>query len=311
MKSLDLLTIGDSSIDQFMKVEEGSADELQGEICFLHGSKVPIESFDTSIAGNALNVAVGTTLLEVKTAIYTEIGDDVNADRIINELKHLDIATDFCIKNKGTLTDVHPIVVYNNDRTIFIYHAKRNYKLQNWPTPKWIYYSSIGKDFGEFQNELIDYIKSNPTIGIAFNPGTYHLKAGLAAIGDFLKVTHLLIVNREEAVQLVGDGKAEELHKKLQNLGPKLTVITDGDKGASAYDGQELIEMPAYEEGEPILDKTGAGDAFSSGFLSAIIHNKSLHQAVKWGLINSSSVIRIVGATHGLINLEEMEDLTC
>lgn len=311
MTSLDLLTIGDSSIDQFMKVEEGSADELQGEICFLHGSKVPIESFATSIAGNALNVAVGTTLLEVKTALYTEIGDDVNADRIINELKHLGVHTDYCIKNKGSLTDVHPIVVYNDDRTIFIYHAKRNYELRNWPTPKWIYYSSVGKNFGDFQNELIEYLKSNPDVGVAFNPGTYHLKSGLDAISDFLKVTHLLILNREETIQLVGEGKDEELHKKLQKLGPKLTVITDGNKGASAYDGQEFISMPAYEEAEPVVDKTGAGDAFSSGFLSAIIHNKSLEQAVKWGLINSSSVIRIPGAVHGLINLEEMEDLTC
>jgi sugar/nucleoside kinase (ribokinase family) len=306
---IDLLTIGDSSIDEFMQVEEGSADDKQGEICFMHGTKIPVHSFSTSVAGNALNVAVGTQKLGVKTALYTEIGDDQNAQRIINALNEHGIDTTYCIKNPGTLTDVHPIIVYRQERTIFIYHAKRNHKVLNWPVPKWIYYSSLGKDFEAFQNELVDYLNANPSIAVAFNPGTYHLKAGLGSIQNILALTDVLFLNKDESIELVGKGSTADLHQKLQKYGPNITVITDGNKGASASDGNHLVDIAVFDEAKPIIDKTGAGDAFSSGFLSAIISNKSLKAAGKWGAINSSGVIREIGAINGLKSLSEMEDL--
>ena len=85
--NIDLLTIGDSCIDQFMKLEKDSASEEGPQICFYHGAKIPVVSFETSIAGNAINVGIGTQRLGVNTAIYSEIGDDMNADRIITELQ--------------------------------------------------------------------------------------------------------------------------------------------------------------------------------------------------------------------------------
>jgi sugar/nucleoside kinase (ribokinase family) len=306
---IDLLTIGDSSIDQFMQVENGGADEKQGEICFIHGTKIPVNSFETSIAGNALNVSVGTQKLGVKTALYTEIGDDQNAQRILEELKAYGIDTTYCIKNIGTLTDVHPIIVYKQERTIFIYHAKRTHKVLNWPKPKWLYYSSVGKDFEKFQNELVSYLNQNPSVVVAFNPGTYHLKTGLSSLKNFLEVTDILFLNKDETIELVGKGDIKELHEKLQKYGPKVTVITDGNKGASAYDGKNLVEVPVFEETKPVVDKTGAGDAFSSGFLAAIINNKPLTEAVKWGVINSSGVIREIGAINGLRTKTEIESL--
>ena len=309
MSQIELLTIGDSSIDQYMKVEDDAADELGGEICFIHGSKIPVESFETSIAGNALNVSVGTTKLGISTHLYTEIGDDQNAQRIMDELKHLKIGTEFCIRNKGTLTDVHPIVVYKKDRTIFIYHAKREYEIRDWPKPQWIYYSSVGKYFENFQNKLVKYVNANPSIGVAFNPGTYHIKSGLEGIKNFLEATDILFLNKEETVQLVGEGNVDELHMKLQELGPKLTVITQGAQGASANDGKTTISLPVFEEDSNVADKTGAGDAFSAGFLSAIINKRSLKEALTWGLINSSGVIRKVGAINGLRTKSEIEAL--
>ncbi|EKD99417.1 MAG: hypothetical protein ACD_22C00259G0010 [uncultured bacterium] len=307
--ALDILTIGDSCIDEYLRVEDGAAIEEGAEICFLHGTKVPVEEFSTSIAGNAVNVAVGTNLLGLKTAVYSEIGDDANAERITKELKKAGVNTSYIIKNKGTLTDVHPIVVYKKDRTIFIYHEKREHKVQPWPNPRWLYYSSIGKDFEQFQQELVKYVKGNPSVGVAFNPGTYHIRAGLESIKNFLAVSHILFLNKEESIGLVGNGTLEELHKKLQELGPKLTVITDGSRGASAYDGDKLIQIPTFLEDKVVVDKTGAGDAFSSGFLAAIHYEKPLKQALIWGSINSSGVVREVGAIHGLRTKKEIEEL--
>jgi ribokinase len=126
-----------------------------------------------------------------------------------------------------------------------------------------------------------------------------------------LEVTDVLFVNREEAEVLTG-GKGntiETLHNKLQCLGPKLTVITEGDKGSSASDGTVVEKMGIEKDTRPIIDKTGAGDAYASGFLAALFHKKSLHEAMRWGTVNSSSVIRVVGATNGTKSKQELEKL--
>jgi len=310
---MDILTIGDSGIDMTMYISR--ADEVKTDdsdtpqICFIHGSKIPVEQFFTSIGGNSLNVGVGCNRLGLKTAIYTEIGDDQNGQKIINDLNDMGIDTKYCIKNEGSTTDVHSIIVHNNERTIFSYHAPRDYKVRDWDKPKLLYYTSIGAGFEKFQNELIKYIRKNPDIGVIFNPGTYQMKAGYNAIRNFLEVTSILIFNMEEAVDVVGEKPLAKMHIDLQKMGPKLTVITDGKNGASAFDGENLVKVSAYTDGREVKDKTGAGDAFSSGFVSAIFHKKSLKEALGWGSINSFGEITKESTGTGTYTKEEMEEI--
>lgn len=309
---IDILTIGDSSIDitfNVNEVEEKETTSGDSEICFVHGTKIPVENLTTSIAGNAVNVGVGCNYLGLKTSIYTEIGDDDNSERIIKELTKLGVDTKYCIKNVGTQTDVHSIIVYNKERTIFSYHGKRNYKIKDWEKPKLIYYTSIGDGFQNFQNELIKYIKENSGIGIVFNPGTYQLKDGNESLKSFMVVTDILILNLDEAAKIVGKKPLPQIHIDLQKLGPKLTVITDGDKGVSAFDGKNLVNLNAYNDGKPVVDKTGAGDAFSSGFISAIFHKRPLKEALAWGAVNARGEIGIAGTDTGLYTKDKMEEV--
>lgn len=313
-KTIDLLTIGDCSIDLFMKVDANSVDEETEngklEICFSHGSKVPVDSFGTAIAGNACNVGVSAAKLGLKVGIYTELGDDPNADRIIEELNQLNIDTKYCIKNPNTPTNVHAIVVHQGERTIFSYHEPRDYKLYKWPTPKWMLYSSLAKGFDKFQAKLVEYINQNPHIGVAFNPGTQQLREGTDALRNMLEVTDVLFVNKTEGERLMDKEFTDllELHKALQTLGPKLTVITLGDEGSTAYDGVTFEQMGVYSLEKPIADKTGAGDAYTTGFISALFYNKPLKEAMRWGTINAAGVIREIGATNGLKTKKELEN---
>lgn len=310
---MDILTIGDCGIDLTMHISK--ADEIKSsdtgtpEICFIHGSKIPVEQFETSIAGNALNVAVGCNYLGLKTAIYSEIGDDPNTQRILSELNMQGIDTNYCIKNPGTPTDVHSIIVFNGERTIFSYHGKKMYKIRDWEKPKLLYYTSIGDGFESFQEELVKYIKSIPGIGVVFNPGTYQMKAGVEVLKPFLEVTDILILNMEEAVKMVGEKPLAKIHIDLHKFGPKMSVITDGNKGVSAFDGENLVSVNSFTDGAPVIDKTGAGDAFSSGFVSAIFHKKALKEALAWGVVNASGEIAKASAGTGLYTKEKMEEV--
>ena len=310
---MDILTIGDSCIDITLHISNANEIVAEGsqtpQICFIHGSKIPVEKFSTAIAGNSVNVATGCNIMGLKTGVYTEIGNDQNGQKIINELQKMSVDTKYCIKNEGTDTDVHAIIVHNYERTIFSYHAPRNYTLRDWEKPKFLYYTSIGDGFEKFQNELVKYLRENEDIAAVFNPGTYQMKAGFNSIKEFLEVTSILILNTEEASRLVGEKPLVKMHIDLQKLGPKLTVITDGKEGASAFDGENLVKVSAYTDGREVKDKTGAGDAFSSGFISAIFHKRPLKEALGWGSINAFGEITKESAGTGIYTKEKMEEI--
>ncbi len=310
---MDILTIGDSCIDITMHIsnanEVNTVDSDTPQICFIHGSKIPVDKFYSAMGGNSVNVATGCNRMGLKTAVYTEIGNDPNGQIITDGLNKLGISTNFCIKNEDQITNVNSIVVHNYERTIFSYHAPRNYKVRDWEKPTFIYYTSIGEGFEKFQMELIDYIEKNKDIGVIFNPGTQQMKAGYNSIKEFLEVTNILILNLDEAVRLVGEKPLPKMHIDLQKLGPKLTVITDGKNGASGFDGENLVKVSAYTDGREVKDKTGAGDAFSSGFISAIFHKKPLKEALGWGSINSFGEITKESAGTGLFTKNEMEKI--
>jgi len=309
----DVILISDVSIDEFLKVDDAvvlcDLNDRDCKICFDYAQKIPVSEFKASLGGNSANVAAGLAKLGLNVSVYSEIGDDSNGERFGRELKERGVDTSLLVKNHGE-TDTHCIVIYKGERTIFSYHRPKNYRLQKWEKPKWVYYSSLPKTFEAFQQELIDYLKINTDILKAFNPGLYHLKAGFKAYKPFLELTDLLFVNKEEALKILEesgqtvrpDTHIKELHQQLQSLGPQMTVVTDAANGASAGNKSNFVEAAAFEMSKPLVDKTGAGDAFASGFLGALIHGKDVTTALNWGLKNASACIREIGPMNGLLD---------
>lgn len=312
----ELLVIGDASIDQYMLIDTPDSfidpKTNQKEICFIHGTKIPVKNFRATIAGNVTHVGLGAQKLGIQTAIYTELGDDDNANKVIEAFKKEGIDTKLCKKNKNTNTNVHTIISSEGERTIFSYHKPRDYKLdfETLPKPKWIFYTSLADGFEPFQAKLVEYLKANPEIALAFNPGTLQIRKGVDNLKNILQTTNVLFVNRQEA-KILSDSTDKcsqgDIHKKLQKLGPKLTVVTDGAKGSSAHDGKNLFELTAPTLDFDIIDKTGAGDAYSAAFLAALHYKRPLREAMKWGNINSANTLRFVGGIKGLQTKEEIK----
>ena len=75
----------------------------------------------------------------------------------------------------------------------------------------------------------------------------------------------------------------------------KLVVITRGEKGAIAIQGEEVIET-GIQKNLKILDLTGAGDLFATGFLHGYINKLSIEENLKKGTEMSSKVIQQIGA---------------
>ena len=314
----DLLVIGDCSIDQYMDVDDSMVlsepSTNEEKVCFLLGSKVPVLKFNSRLAGNACHVGIGCQRLGIPTSIYTELGDDGYAQNFIDKFVIEGVDTTYCETNKGTNTNIHVIILHAGDRTIFSYHKPCSYKLpfETMSKPKWIYYTSLASGFEKFQSELASYLNTNPEIGLAFNPGSFQLKAGVDILREIISRTNILFVNKEEAYRILGeepdqDIALKKLHEMLCDLGANVTVITDGKNGSSAYDGTQFEQVDAPELKSIVKNKTGAGDSYASAFLSAIYYKKSLKEALAWGNRNSASVIENSGWEKGLLTKTQIQ----
>jgi sugar/nucleoside kinase (ribokinase family) len=168
----------------------------------------------------------------------------------------------------------------------------------------------MGESFQPFYNHFVDFLGKHPEIKLAFNPGSRQLRVGVDALRAVLEKTYVIYVNREEAEKLTGTenshGKDKDLLKSLSQLGPKICIITDGSNGSLVYDSVNnnfykagVLPVDAYE-------RTGAGDAFGSGCISALIKGKDFKDALLWGTANSASVIGYVGSQKGLLRENEL-----
>lgn len=304
----DILTIGDSVLDTYVMIDDATVhcdiNKEHCKLCLNYAEKIPITGSAQSVGGNAANVAVGTHLLGFNSAIITEVGDDLNGHTILASLKKAGVHTKY-IQVKKQETRYAIILNFKGERTILSQHPKRNYTLLDIPATNWIYYTSLSKSFEKIQKKLISHLKKNPKIKLAVNPGTYQLKSGLKILKKILPYTHTLILNKEEAEILVGKQKTEKSTlKELLKTGARIAVITDGIKGSYATDGKKFLFMPIY----PLKAKakTGAGDAFTSGFLSALMQGHTIKEAMMWGTANSAGVIQKFGAQVGLLNKKQV-----
>lgn len=311
----DLISIGDTTLDVFLEVDLEDAKgrcELDNEkclVCFPYGSKVPVKKMASVPAvGNAANNAIGSARLGLRAAIYTVIGSDRDSEDHKNVLIDEGVDTQFVVMEPDKRSNFSAVLNYGAERTIFVYHEERIYDLPQLPPSKWVYYTSVAKGHDILHKQVPDYIRSSGA-KLGFNPGSYQLLEGLDKLKPILEVTEVLLLNREEAHSLV-KGEIEDvkgLIRELREYGTKTVVITDGRNGSFAsFDGREFWHVGIPKD-SPVVEMTGAGDAFSTGFLAAQIRDKDLPECMIWGTMNATSVVQYIGAREGLLTQEGMK----
>lgn len=311
----DITTVGTASLDTFMEIDDVLYHETSRPqkryYCLPLGDKVSIKNLEKHFGGNAANTAVGFSNLKLKTAIITSIGNCDECQSAFTNLTTKKVDTSSitiskeCRKaeiNASFILDWHK---NKQDRIILSYHRPKDFKRISWPKTKWIYLTSLGAYYK-------DVVKQIPqSVSIAWNPGRDELAQGARFLLPLLKKTAVLILNKSEAAQLVNiqphTKNVEFLLNNLLKLGPRIAAITSGSNGAYAKDahGGEMY----YEKGIAMeaREVTGAGDAFSSGFLSAFIKQKELRECIRWGILNASFCITKVGAQNGLLTLQQIK----
>lgn len=315
MEELEFVAIGDIVTDEFIQLRQDRAvvnTTLTGRktISMYFGDKLEYEgAVNVPAVGNSPNASVSAKRLGLKTALVTDIGDDVGGVEILDWLKKEGIDTRFVDTHPGKETNHHYVLRYGAERTILIKHEKYEYALPEMGNPKWLYFSSIGEHGLAYHHEIASYVRAHAGTKLAFQPGSFQIALGHETLRDIYETCELFFCNKEEAQQILGTEEKEvpTLLHQLRELGPTIPVITDGPMGAYALAEDGVWHMPMYPDPAPPVDRTGAGDAFSSTFTSALVLGMDIPTALRWAPVNSMSVVQYVGAQEGLLSREQIE----
>jgi len=320
-----ITTIGSSTMDTMfytdqMVLMDNKKDLLQQKLIgFEYGAKISSQNVTTTFGGGGANAAVNFASLGLKVQLVSSLGTDAIGQSILNNLKEKKVDIHLIQKNSKKITDNSFIVNVGSFNEHVIFSCRGAYEdidlslatVQKIKTP-WIYLTRLSANFFPKLANIFEQVRSRK-IKIAWNPGADQLQLGLTRLHRFMADTYVFDVNRDEALELIIKIKGKDfknninvLLKELHKFGQKLTVITDGPKGAYVYDGKKVHFHPALKRKG--LNTTGAGDAFGSAFVAGLIrYHGDIEKSLRLGIWNSNSVIMKIGAQVGILTVADLK----
>jgi sugar/nucleoside kinase (ribokinase family) len=303
----DLLSVGDTTTDVFLELHDASIHchlkRRECLLCISYADKVAVERVTTVHAvGNAANNANGSARLGLRAAIWTLLGHDENGDAARDVFRAEGVDPRFVETDRKRKTNYSVVLNFQAERTILVYHEHRTYRFPTkLPHSRWVYLTSMGQGWEAIAPGLLRYLKRTGA-KLGFNPGTHQIKSGLKVLRPLFRNTEALIVNVEEAQRILKESSRDvgKLLRALAAFGPKMVVVTDGRDGSHAWDGTHHFFMPIYPDPKPVVERTGCGDSYSTGFLAAFMHGGTIRDGMQWGSANARMVVQFIGAREGL-----------
>ncbi|MDD5589618.1 MAG: carbohydrate kinase family protein [Candidatus Portnoybacteria bacterium] len=314
----DVITFGSATRDMFVLSKDfkilDCGEFITGKgLCVPSGSKVYLEDVVFATGGGGTNAAATFANQGFKTAYVGKVGGDTGGQAIIEELKNLKVNTGFIVKADKLKTAYSVILsLPGAERTILVYRGacqdlnKNDISWRELKKTKWFYISGLSGKSAEIFEPIIDFAAENG-IKIAVNPGESQIKMNLDRLQKILNKIDIFILNKEEATKLtcLPWNAEKEIFKQLDAWIKGIAVMTKGPDGVMVSDGREI-----YSAGIPkskIIDRTGAGDAFGSGFVAGLMQaeeklkSEQIIHAIQLGTANATSTVQRFGAKNGLL----------
>ena len=290
-----------SQSDEFKPVTDKSLHEqvMQLEM----GGKADVNKIDFSTGGGATNASVTFARAGLHAIFMGTIAHDPAGQAVIDDLDVENVDTSHVSYSEKFHTGYSMLLLApNGERSILTYRgASTHYDIHNFDLSgidaDWLYVSSIAGQMTVL-SKLFHQAKENG-MKVFFNPGKGEL-AHKEALKGLLHDVDVLSVNKEEMQQIVHGETSAELVRHGLALVDTL-IVSDGPRGVTASDGKTIVKAGMYKDVK-VVDRTGAGDAFGSGFLSQWSTGASLVDSIVYGSANSTSVVTHIGAKKGILH---------
>jgi len=312
---------GDFPLVGWPKAESGRAYALP------FGEKLEVKKAYFTVGGNAANAAVTFARQGFNVACATKIGNDLSGKEIRRCLDKEGVKTKFIVSDSKFPTSYSVLLLEKGERTILNYSgAADSFSARDLDMKKimakWWYVSLPGRSDKMF-SKITEFAEKNG-IALAFNPSSHHIKHRRNEILRLMNKLSFMVLNEEEAAILAGISfkSKKEIFAKLNLLmaGPRgraplgagILAITDGKKGVTVSGGKFTYKAGVFKE-KKLVDRTGAGDAFGSGFVAGLLRKglnrknissakeEDISYAIRLATANATSNVEKLGATEGLL----------
>jgi len=307
-KIFDVVSIGAATRDVFLRskairvVRDDNFSTGEAE-CFALGAKLEVDEIVFETGGGGTNSAVSFARQGLRSSFFGRIGKDARGQEIVQALKREGVDTSQVIIDLKRPTGYSVLLLTpRGERTVLVYRgASADFlpsEVDRRFLTKWLYISSLGGNKRVL--EMIWKRAHERNIQIAWNPGAKELALGINALAPLMKQAAVFTVNQEEAATLLKFTRHQDqaVFHKLRTYVGGITLLTQGTDGCFAAQGQDVWHSGTHPV--KVVDTTGAGDAFGSGFVGSYIRHHDIPRALQEATENSESVIQHDGAKTGL-----------
>ncbi|TSD02464.1 MAG: ribokinase family sugar kinase [Parcubacteria group bacterium Athens0714_24] len=307
----DVLVIGSATRDGFFKSEDFKTRESKnsstGKEMFLPlGAKIAIPDVVFTTGGGGTNASVTFARQGFKTACISRVGDDISGGEVKKEMVR-EVITDLIQVDEKYKTAYSVILsTPEGERTILEYRGASDYLSEkgiDWQNLKsqWLYLDSLA-DNENLLAEALMWAKENG-VKVAYNPGKKEIAWG-NGLHKYLNDVDIFIVNEDEAAAVLEikyeKEKETEIFDELDKIVKGIVVMSKGPRGVAVSDGKKIYTAGVPDS--PVVERTGAGDAFGSGFVSGYIESGgNVEHAIQLGTANATSVVLYFGAKKGIL----------
>lgn len=322
----DVITFGSATCDIFLELNRVSFRVLRESVsgkgfvrgralCFSLGGKLIVDDVKLFSGGGGTNTACTFSAQGLKTAYLGKLGDDFMGNMVLQDLKRFNVSTTLLKKDEERKTALSVVLSTKKERTILInmgachFLNKQDVPWARIKKAKWFYIAPLYGKSAELLGDLVRFARENK-IAIAVNPSRQSLKLGREALKPILAHIDVLLLNDKEA-RLLSTPQTQtprEVLKDIRYICPGVIVITKGREGALVCDGLSLFKLEPPEV--KVVEKTGAGDAFASGFVAGLFQKDNIEYAIRLAAANAEGCCQATGAKNGLLKRGQKIDIS-
>ncbi len=321
--SIRSLSIGGGTYDLFVRTDQSIIHEHDDKQVFSLplGEKIRINDVISTAGGGAANTSVGLSRLGCAASFCGILGEDQWGTALVHNFhkENVDISLATIVEKETTSFSL--ILSAGSGERVILNHPGTARHLHDTTFDREamtqvdaVFLNHIHKESCMIEDDIIEIFTKNPSIHLSWNPGGCQIELGLEEVHNKQLVAHtdILFLNKEEALGFTGADTSQNALKILVAAGAHIVCITDGKNGCMATDGTTLYHCPIAPG--PVIDTTGAGDAFGTGVTWGLLSGKNLPTSLRAGTINAMSVVGVIGAQAGLLTetrmLSELDRIT-
>ncbi len=300
----DLISIGGISIDLYFKGNSLTFNNDRFQLAI--GGKYLADHFHTGVGGGGANVAIGAHKNGLRTAVMGKIGNNPFKRMILSTLIENEVSYSLCDFEDHYYNVSSILLSPKGERSIIHYMTPHQHlindtnELKGISKTKMAYLGNLPDvPLGE-RIELLRFFKKNKITTIV-NLGTKDCRRTTSQLQELFNQSDILIINGHEFSEIV-KAPYEDIHFKenvvkwyMPYFKGHLVVVTEGEKGSYVY-SDDAIYFQRAENIHTINDTTGAGDAYTSGFISEYFKSKNIRKAMEKGSQYAAKILQKIGA---------------